>query len=135
MTDFSRLPSLSRKGTDSRDRFRVVAERYLDRGEATGIAATPPEVVATSPPVPSLSTTPARPILGPGGAELPGDRRRWPEDALAEFWRVVKWLNLTARETGRAVEGRSPFALADAERGVRETWRNPAPLTPNGEPT
>jgi|GEM_PF-6171707 len=56
--------------------------------------------------------------------ELPAARENWPEAALRAFWSLVKWLNATARETGQAVEGRSPFALEDGDRAVRETWRS-----------
>lgn len=54
---------------------------------------------------------------------FPPDRRKWPRFAVDEFWRIVKWLNLTAREQRQAVNGASPFALEDAERAVREAWR------------
>ena len=64
--------------------------------------------------------------------ELPADRRLWPRDAQAAFWTLVKWLNATARETGRAIEGKAPHALEDAERATRETWRTARVLEATG---
>jgi|GEM_PF-4738423 len=64
----------------------------------------------------------------PTGVELPRDRRRWPKDASEAFWQLVKDLNRDARDRDCAVGGRSPWALVDAERVVREVWRRPLPL-------